>query len=155
MDSMVRGSSFFFQRLLPTAVVMTALMAHADAPAGRYSITNGVVTDTATGLAWQQVTSSSGMGWTEARAYCSGVWRLPTMKELQTIVDETQSNPAIDTTAFEGSPPYHGAGGNFWSSSAVAGSESQLAWVVDFTDGTVSSNSVENGSISPNVRCVK
>jgi hypothetical protein len=69
---------------------------------------NGTVTDTATGLMWQQDDSGFGMHWEEALAFAEGLelaghddWRLPNAKELQSIVDYTRSpdhtaSPAID-----------------------------------------------------------
>jgi hypothetical protein len=72
----------------------------ASAPAGRYTATAGQVTDARTGLTWQQTASSSNGG--DAAAYCAALdlngtgWRLPTIKELLTIVDDTRAKPAID-----------------------------------------------------------
>ena len=74
---------------------------------------NGTVTDTATGLIWQQdgLRDLHGiyvkMTWKEALAYCEALglgnktdWRLPTIKELVSLVDTSRYNPAIDTTCF-------------------------------------------------------
>lgn len=63
---------------------------------------DGTVTDRATGLMWQRADSGYGMFWAEALAYAEGAtlagyddWRLPDVKELQSIVDYTR---APDTT---------------------------------------------------------
>lgn len=68
----------------------------------------GIVRDKATGLYWQQNNSGSGMFWGEALAYCETLtlggrtdWRLPSAKELQSIVDysrapDTSNSPALD-----------------------------------------------------------
>lgn len=68
----------------------------------------GTVTDNATGLTWMQADSGSGMNWESALAYCESYsaagfddWRLPSAKELQSIVDYSRSpattnSPAID-----------------------------------------------------------
>ncbi|MDQ1333920.1 MAG: hypothetical protein QG552_870, partial [Thermodesulfobacteriota bacterium] len=66
---------------------------------------NGTVTDTSTGLMWQQDTARDDQGnydtmtWEEALAYCEGRtlgghtdWRLPTIKELRSLVDYTRYN---------------------------------------------------------------
>lgn len=86
------------------------LLARADAPAGRYTIANGTVYDTKTKLTWQQAVPSGTYILADAKAYCSGLslagtgWRVPTVRELQTIVDESRRDPAIDPTAFPSTP---------------------------------------------------
>ncbi len=69
---------------------------------------NITITDRATRLTWMQDDSGSGMNWSDALAYCedldfagSGDWRLPNVKELQSIIDysrspDTTSSAAID-----------------------------------------------------------
>ncbi|MBT8332490.1 MAG: DUF1566 domain-containing protein [Deltaproteobacteria bacterium] len=59
---------------------------------------DGTVTDDTAGLMWQQADNGSGMDWEEALAYAEGStvagyddWRLPNVKELQSIVDYTRS----------------------------------------------------------------
>ncbi len=116
--------------------------ADANAPAGRYVVTNGgtasgTVYDTKTKLTWQQAVPSTTYTWAAAKTYCAGVgaslggtgWRLPTCKELQTIVDDSRTYPAIDSNAFPNTQTTV-----YWSSSQVAGSPS-YAWYVDFSDG--------------------
>lgn len=79
---------------------------------------NGTVADMATGLVWQQKDSGKGMNWESALAYCENLnlagqsdWRLPSAKELQSIVDYTRSpkttgsaaiDPKFFTTSIEG-----------------------------------------------------
>jgi len=113
-------------RFLLTVSLVTCLgesAAHADAPAGRYVITgdgttNGTVYDTKTKLTWQQNPPTTQRNWTDAKSYCTGLslsgtgWRLPTVKELMTIVDFSRQSPAVDTAAFPGFVV-----GYFWSSS--------------------------------------
>jgi hypothetical protein len=121
------------------------------------------VTDTITGLVWQRdgsgtragcATDSTHLTCTQAEgeAYCSGLllggfsdWRLPAEHELHTIVDLTQSNPAIDLTVFPRT-----TAGYYWTSSTFAVSPGE-AWYVDFTYGKASCDIV-----SPQkVRCVR
>jgi PKD repeat protein len=69
---------------------------------------DGTVTDSATGLMWTQADSGSGMNWQDALAWAQtknaanylghGDWRLPNVKELQSIVDYTRS-PATTSSA--------------------------------------------------------
>ena len=122
----------------------------ADAPSGRYQIAAGEVLDTQTGLLWQQVSSSSTMFWADAQTYCGSGWRVPSMKEIQTLVDETKTGPAIDTTAF---PDVSATSGyDYWSSSPVAGLSSAAWWFVEFNSG---SNSYGDPTSECRVRCVR
>ncbi|MBN2586954.1 MAG: DUF1566 domain-containing protein [Candidatus Fermentibacteraceae bacterium] len=69
---------------------------------------DGTVTDTATGLMWQQADDGTGRNWEEALAFAEDLclagyddWRLPNAHELQSIVDYERSmqatgSPAID-----------------------------------------------------------
>lgn len=74
-------------------------------------------------------------------------WRLPSIRELMTIVDRTRSSPAIDPVAFPGAP----SGGLFWSSSPHA-SISGNAWYVNFADGVVDYNT---GALTGDARLVR
>jgi len=66
---------------------------------------NGTITDEATGLMWMQDDSGEGLNWEDALSYAEGKeyagysdWRLPDVKELQSIVDYTRS-PATTSSA--------------------------------------------------------
>ena len=126
----------------------------ADAPAGRYTYGNDTVYDTKTLLTWQQVIAPNPVNWNDAKAYCDALtldgnsnWRLPTVKELQTLVDERRTNPpAIDPTAFMNTPSE-----GFWTSSPWAGSGS-YAWIVYFSNGYASNDYVTDTYL---VRCVR
>ena len=79
----------------------------ADAPEDRYMIVaaQGLVTDLRTRLTWQQTPDNAVYGWAAAAAYCRGLtprgaFRLPTLKELLTLVDPVRVRPAIDLKAF-------------------------------------------------------
>ena len=135
--------------------------ADANAPVGQYVVTagetgNGIVYDTKSKLTWQQTVSSTAYyTWADAKTYCAGVgaslggtgWRLPTFKELQSLVDYSQSTaPMIDPNAFPSTPS-----AVFWSASPVAGSPSS-AWSVNFSNGYTYYDAV---SVTYNVRCVR
>jgi Protein of unknown function (DUF1566) len=123
--------------------------ARAEAPPCRYAITVESVTDNDTGLVWQRAVQSEGLAWQDARAYCAGLlldgggFQLPTAKQLNTLVDERESRPTIDRTAFPGTPS-----GRFWS---FVGADDP--WVVDFSNGQ-SFNEAPTGPASY-VRCVR
>jgi formylglycine-generating enzyme required for sulfatase activity len=126
----------------------------ANAPAGRYAVANGTVYDSQTRLTWQQGIPATMFTMANAAAYCGGLsatlagtWRVPTVKELQTIVDYSKvTGPMIDSNAFSGTPS-----ARFWSMSGVA-DNSSYEWYVSFADGTTSSDA---NSKSYYVRCVR
>ena len=102
---------------------------------------NGTVLDTATGLTWQCETEIP-MTWLDAQEYCAklklagGGWRLPTIVELQSIVDYTLLAPAIDSVAF---PDTAVCGCGYWSATIHAG-DTGLVWLVYFYAGCVGDN---------------
>jgi Protein of unknown function (DUF1566)/Secretion system C-terminal sorting domain len=68
---------------------------------------NGTIKDNLTGLTWQQVPNSDTLTWENALIYAEGLtlggfsdWRLPNIKELQSINDERIINPSVSTTYF-------------------------------------------------------
>lgn len=156
MNAWIRNASI---RLFgPVTICALALTTSADAtvPAGRYTISGGMVTDTETELVWQQTAPAGGYTWANAKTYCASVgatlggtgWRLPTMKELQTIVDDSRTNPSIDPTAFPGTESL-----GFWSSSPLAGLSSS-AWLINFNSGNTINNATDPSDTFA-VRCVR
>ena len=125
----------------------------AGAPPRRYTVSTDTVLDTKTALTWQRNVVATTYTWAGAATYCQNfnlggmVWRLPTVKELQSLVDiRAVSPPAIDTVAFPNTPANY-----FWSSSPYAANTS-FAWVVDFNGGDTTTNNVPP---SYQVRCVR
>jgi hypothetical protein len=146
---------------VPTAVrCVRSASADAGAPAERYVVASdgtgkGTVYDTNTRLTWQQTAPSTAYTWATAKTYCADLgaslvgtgWRLPTIKELVTIVDYSQAAPpTIDRNAFPGTPL-----GYYLSSSPSAGSPPN-PFVVDFSGGNTSNNCI---TYRCNVRCVR
>jgi hypothetical protein len=139
------------------------LMQQAVEPPNHYAIGNGEVTDAFTGLVWQQAYSSATMAWSAAAAHCSSVglnghaWRVPSLNELATLVDEARVAPAINRTAFPNTV-YCGTQTWFWASEAYAGNAS-YAWGINFCDGYTGYNSGASGAWNEfavgYVRCVR
>jgi hypothetical protein len=145
------------QRVSVFVVLCVAGMsAEAAAPAGRFVVSSDTktVTDTKTGLVWQRDVPNVTKNWSDARAWCRNNssslpdtgWRLPSIEELQTIVDSSVVSPAIDAAAFPNTPSDW-----FWTSSPWAGSSSS-AWSVAFYDGDAYDVDV---SYNGRVRCVR
>ncbi len=98
-------------------------------------------------LEWQADVPDEEFTWEEAKAYAASLgdgWRLPTIKELLTLVDYEKVNPAC--SVFPDCPA-----DRFWSSSAYAGYPT-LAWGVNFDDGYT--NAIVVGDAN-RVRCVR
>ena len=100
------------------------------------SKTGNIVTDSATGLEWQDDAVGTDITWQDAIARCEALtldaksdWRLPNLNELTSIVDDTKSDPAIDTIVFDNTISNY-----YWSSTTNAGT-TNVAWVVYFHYG--------------------
>lgn len=129
---------------------------------------NDIVTDNVTGLIWQRTLPATYAGctggaptganctWQQSVDYCNGLnyggqvdWRLPTMKELATLVDYGEFSPAIDETIFPATP----ADGLFWSSSEYINNTSN-AWYAYLYNGDVGSDA-KSSSYLYYARCVR
>lgn len=115
----------------------------------RYQIANDSVFDTQTELTWQQTSDSDAYAWADAATHCAALsgsgWRVPSIGELQTLVDET-TNPAVASSAFPMTPSEY-----FWSSSLVA-DEPARAWDTFFANGSTYSFAITSPRY---VRCVR
>jgi hypothetical protein len=112
---------------------------------------DGTVTDNLTGLVWLRNTNCFGTRtWTEALSDANGlasgscgltdgstagIWRLPNVRELSSLMDFSRYNPALPGGhTFTGVQP-----GYYWSSTTHAPTLS-FAWVVSMYDGYVVSS---------------
>lgn len=104
---------------------------------------DGTITDKATGLMWAKDGNGAGcnngatIAWGAAITFAEGLtfagysdWRLPNIKELQSIVDYGTSNPAIDSSFT------NTQSGTYWSSTTSAVT-TVVAWYVYFGSGLV------------------
>ncbi len=121
---------------------------------------DGTVTDNVTGLMWQRATPAGELTQTQAISSCTSLnlaghndWRLPSTIELLSIVDYTQSQPAIDGVIFPSTPPQvFVAATPVASASASFGSSMCSVWVVSFNDGSTDCISATGAGY---VRCVR
>ena len=97
------------------------------------------VLDKETGLVWEKSPDTTSRIWNEAVNYCYTKtvggrkgWRLPTIAELASLVDTTQSNPALPG----GHPFVNVQPGSYWSSTEYVAVPS-TAWLVTMGDGYV------------------
>ncbi len=124
--ALLKASAVFGQTCNPnTASSFTSWSGNGD-----------TVTDTATGLIWQRCAYGQGWNgstcggtaftaaWAAAVTGAPSGWRLPNVKELESIVERQCAAPAMNTAAFPAAPSV-----NFWSSTP--------GWAVSFNDGSV------------------
>ena len=111
-----------------------------------FNNSNGTVTDLDTGLTWQQGEAPALMSWTNALLYAESLtlagftdWRLPNIKELESLNDETLTSPSIDTNLFP-----NAQSARYWSST-TQNNRSTNAWFNEFITG-ITSQSAKVGS---------
>jgi len=115
------------------------------------------ILDRDTGLVWEQSPSMSTVNWPNAVSYCHYLtkghrmgWRLPSLEELQSLIDTTQSNPPL--------PPGHPFFGVqlafYWSATDVYGFPVN-AWGVSFTGTGVVGNNFKTVTDTRYAWCVR
>jgi len=151
--------------VLSGVIFMMSVSAHAVDGRFLLSSSGHEVIDTSTGLVWRRCIEGqiwtgfscggviSRYSWGNAlnlaknQSFSTGYsWRLPNVKELESLVDRTRRYPSIQTTVFTGSES-----GYFWTSTPYA-NDASLAWYVDFGIGRVG---VERNNLSFMVRLVR
>jgi len=115
---------------------------------------NSVVTDKINAIYWQDdsLSKKSSKDWDDAVLYCDKLvlnglahWRLPTFKELFSIVDYARVYPAIN-------PAFGFVGeGTYWTSTNFTPNGSR-AWTIDFRTGKTYYSYRTTNHV---VRCVK
>jgi len=116
----------------------------------RYSTSGGIVTDSDKLLQWQDNNNSSAATWSDAMDYCealtldSGKWRLPNAHELESIVEMSSSEPAMNSI-FQTHQTNEAGVQTYWTSTTFFGSSAdgepvgdsnESAWTLDFKHGT-------------------
>ncbi len=122
----------------------------AAPPPNQYTAAAGEVTDNYTGLIWQQTDSATPSGaavipWSGAAGYCAALglnghsWRVPSINELATLVDEAHVGPAINKTMFPNTK--YGSYSNNWYWASTTYGTSAYGWAINFDDGFTGYNS--------------
>jgi hypothetical protein len=124
---------------------------------------NGTITDNATGLIWQKCSmgqandaTCSGIAttvnWAAAMSYCENLtlggrsdWRLPSVTELRSLVDETRINPVVDPVFFPSTPLI------YYNTATTGFSGSNIMIYISMGNGRMNANSKANPY---GVRCV-
>jgi len=108
--------------------------------------------DARTGFTWQAAVQEEER-WETALGYCQGLslanrddWRLPSMKEIESITDHRADLPHI----YDPFQPSAGGLGRFWSSSPCA--RTYGCWTMDFSTGK---NQCDFIATPLDVRCVR
>jgi hypothetical protein len=112
---------------------------------------DGTVSDTVTGLMWQQAENGGERTWRIALSTCEALelagqsdWRLPDIRELQSIVDDRNYFPAIASVFNIGNEGY-------WSGTTDTQTPGN-AWYVQFQRGFADNSSKSDAY---RVRCVR
>jgi hypothetical protein len=140
-----------------------------DKPTSRFTLDEGEAHDKKTGLIWNRC--SVGMHWKNGKG-CLGErqflnleeatkiaksagngWRLPSVDELVSIVDDKCGTPATDVVVFPDIGPFEEMESPYWTnSSAEVGTGLGLTYFVDFRTGIVDAHTK---GFSQAVRLVK
>ena len=93
---------------------------------------NGTITDNLTKLIWQKVPNADTLSWEQALSYADTLslagmsdWRLPNIKELQSINDENLINPSLNPNFFD-----VGNSKKYWSSTTLP-NQTTKAWYLN------------------------
>ncbi len=102
---------------------------------------NGIITDNFTGLSWQKIQTADLLSWEEALSYANNFtlagkddWRLPNVKELQSLNDPSLIKPSFNKAFFPNC-----LSGNYWSSTSMINAAAK-AWDINIDYGIVSYN---------------
>ena len=113
-------------------------------PSPRFNdVGDGTVMDNLTGLMWVKAATNSAVNWTNAVDYCNGLtlaghndWRLANIQEIRSLMTYADCNySGFPLPA--GNPFQYSSGAMFWSSTTSA-SETNRAWVQDFSSSVAS-----------------
>ena len=114
---------------------------------------DGTIYDAQTSLIWQQTAPTGTSGWDAAMADCDALvlggktdWRLPTLAELESLVDYGKAGPALNSTLFGSAVVTD------WSAERMPAPWNSYAWQIDFSSGAFGNFDAAN---SNHHRCVR
>ena len=114
---------------------------------------DGTITDNLTNLVWQKTPNSTALNWEDALKYAENLtfanasdWRLPNIKELQSLNEESIGNPSVSATYF----PTIGVK-KYWSSTSLPNQTSK-AWYLSTSFGITT---YEEKTVPNAVICVR
>lgn len=144
------GRSAFESPATPLAVRCVSRVLQGGAPpeSTHYVVSQDTVQDKWTNLTWQRARSDTALDHDAAMEYClhlgldGASWRVPTLKELLSLVDGSRARPVVNPDAFP-----KGADGTFLSDTNARG---YAYWSLSLSDGVH-----RGGSRTGWVRCVK
>jgi hypothetical protein len=138
-------------------------------PANRFiDNSDGTVTDKLTGLVWlKNAGCLASTDWTtaesEAQQLASGAcglsddskagqWRVPNVWELESVIDESASAPALTA----GSPFVNVAGAGYWTSTSIFSdpTSAPYAWAIDLMSGQYIDDEVNNTTLKTSTLAV-
>lgn len=136
------------------AVTVTAVQNVVESEYRSFTEDNdtGIVVDNDLRVTWQQSEEALGQNWSAANTICEDLmgperntdWRLPTINELVSLIDEGTSHPA--SYSVFNTPQYH-----YWTSTAYY-NDNTYHWKVDFMYG---STTISSATATNSVRCVR
>lgn len=149
------GFALFALAALQGAAAADCYSERRGAGSGQFALKDGVAYDPRTNLSWMRC--SLGRDWAgtgcvgdlrrftfdKARAESAAVgdgWRLPTIRELASLVDHACGRPATDRVAFPDIVMNDEGKATYWSmtpAQAIPG----MYYVVDFSDGDIDAHS--------------
>ena len=95
------GTKKFHVRAVREVTIPTVILNHFS------DNSNGTITDNLTNLVWQKEPNTIAVSWENALLYANNLilendsdWRIPNIKELQSLNDEGFVNPSVNTSIF-------------------------------------------------------
>ena len=116
------GTKKFHARAVRTVTTPTTITNH-------FTDNGDTITDNLTQLVWQKIPNTAALTWEQALVYAEGLsignltdWRLPNIKELQSINNELATNPSVFAPYFSNVGVH-----NYWSSTTLP-NQTLSAW---------------------------
>jgi hypothetical protein len=116
------GTKKFHARAVRTVTTPTTITNH-------FTDNGDTITDNLTQLVWQKIPNTTALTWEQALVYAEGLsignltdWRLPNIKELQSINNELATNPSVFAPYFSNVGVH-----NYWSSTTLP-NQTLSAW---------------------------